>query len=188
VSFNKILLHCCCAPCSTYVIAKLKETFEVYCYFYGPNIHPEAEYKKRLQEMLEYSAKIGVPCICGGYDTDKWFKAMSGLEHEPEGGKRCFECYRVRLDETAQVAKNMEIRWFTTTLSISPHKNAVKINELGKSIGVQYGVNFLEANFKKQDGFKKSICLSKRAGLYRQNYCGCTFSKIASNKRCESKE
>lgn len=145
--------------------------------FYNPNIHPEEEYQARLKEAREYASKLGLKLHELDYDADIWFRAMRGLEKEPEGGCRCEVCYRMRLGKTARFAATNGFDNVTTTLSISPHKNAKMINKIGKMIGDMYSLDFYAADFKKGDGFKKSTQMSKEAGLYRQNYCGCIYSK-----------
>lgn len=173
----KLLLHVCCAPCATYPIKLLQEKYDVELFFYNPNIHPEEEYQARLKEAVEYARKLGIKLHEPGYDADTWFRAMRGLENEPEGGCRCEVCYRMRLGKTAQFAATNNLAGFTTTLSVSPHKNAQMINKIGRMIGDMYSLDFYAADFKKNSGFKKSTQMSKEAGLYRQNYCGCIYSK-----------
>ncbi len=168
----KLLLHVCCAPCATHVIEMLKEDFELTAYFYNPNIHPEEEYRLRLENLK----KLGVAFIEGKYDVDAWFNATKGYENEPEGGARCELCYRIRMEEAARFAKENGHIHFATTLTISPHKNARVINSIGEGLSKKYGVKFYSADFKKRNGFKKSVELSKKHGLYRQSYCGCVFS------------
>jgi predicted adenine nucleotide alpha hydrolase (AANH) superfamily ATPase len=170
-------LHVCCAPCGTYPITALQGGFEVELFFYNPNIHPEEEYKARLGEAERYADKIGVTLYKAPYEVDVWYRATSGLQNEPEGGDRCEVCYRMRLGKTAKFAAANNFEYFTTTLSISPHKNAAKINKLGEMIADMYTLKFYSADFKKNEGFKKSAQLSKEAGLYRQHYCGCEYSK-----------
>ncbi len=172
----KLLLHTCCAPCSTHVVEVLKEHYDLTGYFYNPNIHPESEYLKREEEMKQYACKIGLKLICAEYDDARWFEMTKGMENVPEGGARCFLCYRMRLEKAAQYAEEHGFQFFTTTLSISPHKNAAKINEIGSEIASSYKLQFHVADFKKRGGFEKSVRMSKAAGLYRQSYCGCVFS------------
>ncbi|MFH1773410.1 MAG: epoxyqueuosine reductase QueH [Methanobacteriota archaeon] len=167
----KLLLHVCCAPCSTHVIETLKE-FDIVAYFYNPNIHPAEEYKLRLKNLK----KLGVTFVEGKYDVDAWFRATRGYENEPEGGARCEICYRLRMGETAMFAKKKGYDYFATTLTISPHKSARAINSIGEELSKKYGVKFYSADFKKKNGFKKSVELSKKYELYRQRYCGCVFS------------
>ena len=175
----KILLHVCCAPCSTQSIEELKKDYDVTLFFYNPNIHPKEEYEKRLNEAKKISKILGLPLIEGEYDKDAWLEAVKGFENEPENGKRCAICYEFRLKKSSEKAKDFD--FFTTTLTISPHKNSEVINEIGSKINHK----FLKKNFKKKDGFRKSIELSKKHNLYRQDYCGCIYSlksSIASPK------
>lgn len=173
----KLLLHICCAPCSTYPIKALQEEYDVELFFYNPNIHPEEEYKARLEEAKKYADKIGVKFYEADYDTNIWFNCTQGLEDEPEGGVRCEICYRIRLGKTALFALANGLKNFATTLSVSPHKKANTINEVGQMLGNIYSLNFYEADFKKKNGFKIAARLAKDAGLYRQDYCGCIYSK-----------
>jgi len=174
---RKLLLHVCCAPCCTYPIKLLRDEFDVEMFFYNPNIHPAEEYQARLEEARKYAEKIGVEFHEYGCDSDAWFRATSGLKDEPEGGDRCEVCYRMRLGKTARFAVTNGFDYFTTTLSISPHKDAGMINGLGAIIADMFGLKFYTADFKQDGGFKKSVDMSKEAGLYRQNYCGCVYSK-----------
>ena len=179
----KLLLHICCAPCSTHVVELLKEDYNLTGYFYNPNIHPKSEYLRRAEEMRNYAGKIGLEMYCAEYGDTKWFDMTKGMENIPEGGERCFLCYRMRLEKAAQYAKEHKYQILTTTLSISPHKNAEKINEIGSEIASKYGLQFYTADFKKSGGFDRSIRMSKEAGLYRQSYCGCIFSQRETEKR-----
>jgi len=172
-----LLLQACCAPCTTHPSQILKEEFNVSVYFYNPNIHPKEEYEKRLAEIEQFSRTWDFPLIVGEYDTDRWFSLTKGLEKEREGGKRCAICYELRIEETARYAVENDFQVFTTALSVSPHKNAGLINSLGRAIGERYNIKFLEADFKKKDGFKISCQLSRELGFYRQNYCGCIYSQ-----------
>lgn len=176
----KLLLHSCCAPCSSYVLEYLSDYFEITVFYYNPNIFPENEYTKRIleQQMLISDMKMKHPVsfLAGNYDRERFFEIAAGLEHLKEGGDRCFKCYELRLEEAAKIAKEGEFDYFTTTLSISPMKNADKLNEIGTDIGKRYGVAYLQSDFKKKNGYKRSIELSKIYGLYRQDYCGCEFS------------
>lgn len=168
-----LLLHSCCAPCSSYVLEFLKEAFNITVYFYNPNIYPEEEYQKRLDEFK----KLGnYKMIADNYEPQTYYQAIKGLEDISEGGARCFACYEIRLAKAAKLAKEKHFDYFTTTLSISPYKNSRKINEIGQMLANKYGVKFLYSDFKKEDGYKKSIILSKELGLYRQHYCGCIYS------------
>lgn len=166
----------CCAPCSTHVINLLREEYEVEAFFYNPNIHPRGEYALRFEESMVFTNKTGTPFHAGEYNPGEWFRKTKGHEEEEEGGERCRICFELRLARTAEKASAEGFDVFTTTLTISPHKNADAINAIGRRLAQRYGVDFLEANFKKKDGFKKSVQLSREYGLRRQNYCGCIYS------------
>ena len=187
----KLLLHSCCAPCSSYVLEYLSNYFEITVFYYNPNIFPENEYTKRIleQQMLisDMKTKYPVSFLAGNYDRDRFFHVAKGLEHLREGGERCFKCYELRLEEAARIAKDAGFDYFTTTLSISPLKNADKINETGMRLGEQYGVRYLQSDFKKKNGYKRSIELSSEYGLYRQDYCGCEYSYRDRQKQKEGK-
>ena len=176
----KLLLHSCCAPCSSYVLEYLSDYFEITVFYYNPNVFPENEYTKRIleQQMLiaDMNFKHPVSFIAGNYNREAFYDIAAGLEHLREGGERCFKCYELRLEEAARVAKEAEFDYFTTTLSISPLKNAEKLNEIGNKIGNKYDVKYLQSDFKKKNGYKRSVELSEQFGLYRQDYCGCEFS------------
>lgn len=176
----KLLLHSCCAPCSSYVLEYLSQHFEITVFYYNPNIFPESEYTKRILEQQtligEMQTKYQVSFIAGPYDKDKFYDIAKGLEHVKEGGERCFKCYALRLEESAKMAKEGGFDYYTTTLSISPLKNAEKLNQIGTEIAEKYGVQYLQSDFKKKNGYKRSIELSKEFGLYRQDYCGCVYS------------
>lgn len=180
---KRMLLHICCAPCSTHVIELLRPVYEVTGFFYNPNIQPESQYKLRLDEMVRYARIAGIDLVVGEYDVRRWFSLVKGLEHEPEGGRRCWICYRMRLDRTARYAAGYGFDLITTTLSISPHKDAARINEIGVEVVHRHGVGFLEADFKKKGGFQRSVIMSKRYNLYRQDYCGCIFSQREAEER-----
>lgn len=173
----KLLLHVCCASCGVYISQLLKKKFKVILYFYNPNIDTEYEHKKRLDEAKKVAGKFNLRLMAEPYNHKKWLKSVKGLEHEPERGKRCLICYHDRLAKTAATANKVGAKYFTTTLSTSPHKEATAINKIGNQLAKKYNLNFLEKDFKKQDGFKKSTVMSKQLGLYRQDYCGCEFSK-----------
>ncbi|MEK7850415.1 MAG: epoxyqueuosine reductase QueH [Deltaproteobacteria bacterium] len=173
----EMLLHTCCAPCSTYVLELLMEVFDLTLYFYDPNIHPKEEYEKRRDEMRGYAERFSIHFVEGPYDVERWFESTMAHKKDAEGSGRCLICYEMRLRETARFAGDNGFEYFGTVLSISPHKRAEKINEIGLSLAKEYGIKYLEADFKKRDGFKKSIELSRRYGLYRQDYCGCVYSK-----------
>ncbi len=176
-----LLLHSCCAPCSSYVLEYLSNYFAITVFYYNPNIFPEEEFQKRIleQKMLieKMPAKHKIMFVAGDYDSDKFYEMAKGMEKLPEGGERCFRCYELRLRESADLAKKGGFDYFTTTLSISPLKNAAKLNEIGEKLAEEYGVSYLCSNFKKKDGYKRSTELSKEYGLYRQDYCGCIYSK-----------
>lgn len=177
----KILLHACCGVCAAQTIKKLKEEFgEVFVYFYNPNIWPEKEYQKRLEAMKQVAQYHGTEFIEEKHNHQEWLEAVRGLEKEPEGGKRCAVCYKIRLEQTAQKSKELGCGLFATTLSISPHKKAEIINKIGRETGERFGAEFYEADFKKQDGFKKTCALAKQLNLYHQNYCGCEFGRPKS--------
>lgn len=177
----KLLLHSCCAPCSSYVLGYLTSYFNITVFYYNPNISPEEEYLFRKKEQINLLPKIKTKNTINFLDCDyedfKFYQITSGLENEKEGGKRCFNCYRLRLEKTAVTAKALGFEFFGSTLSVSPYKNAIWLNDIGESLENKYGVKFLISDFKKKDGYKKSIELSKQFNLYRQNYCGCIFSK-----------
>lgn len=173
----RLLLHICCAPCGAHPIELLRDKFEVEAFFYNSNIQPREEYETRLEEARRYTSEAGIKFHEGDYDEQAWSKQVSGLENEPEGGCRCEICYRIRLGRTARFAAANEFDYFATALSISPHKNVNTINSVGNLMSDMYSVSFYAADFKKNDGFKISAQLSKKANLYRQNYCGCLYSK-----------
>ncbi len=179
----KLLLHICCAPCSTHVVEKLRSDFDVSGFFYNPNIHPRGEYERRLTTARAYAEKIGLELLEGEYDNDGWMAATKGFENEPEGGARCAICYRLRLEETAKRAKRMGCDYFTTTLTISPRKRADVINPIGVEMAGKYGIDFHAEDFKKKEGFKHSVEMSKQQGLYRQDYCGCLYSREESDRK-----
>nr|WP_319489626.1 epoxyqueuosine reductase QueH [uncultured Caproiciproducens sp.] len=182
-----LLLHACCAPCSSYVLEYLSNYFDITIFYYNPNISPSEEYRKRVAEVKRLIAALPVKHPVsfqeGGYDTERFFALARGREDEPEGGERCFACYDLRLREAAQAAKAGGFAYFTTTLSISPYKNAEKLNQIGASLEKEYGVRYLYSDFKKQNGYKRSIELSAEYDLYRQDYCGCVFSKAKHDRR-----
>lgn len=174
----KLLLHSCCGPCSSYVLEYLSKYFEITLFYYNPNIFPPEEYEKRLLNQKKVVEKTGWATIMpSDYDHGEFSAAVKGLEAEHEGGTRCTECFKIRLRKTAKAAKDGGFDYFATTLSVSPHKNAALLGELGEKIGEEYGVKHLPSDFKKREGYKRSIELSKELGLYRQDYCGCEFSK-----------
>ena len=183
----RLLLHACCAPCSSYVLSYLAEHFSITVLFYNPNITEEDEYQKRRAELLrliqELPVKYPIHWLDAPWDPENFFALARGLEKVPEGGERCFKCYRQRLELTARFAQENRFDWFTTTLTISPLKNAAKLNEIGEELAAEYGIPHLPSDFKKRGGYQRSIELSHQYGLYRQNYCGCVFSKAESANR-----
>ena len=176
-----LLLHACCAPCSSYCLEYLAEYFKITVFYYNPNIYPESEYAHRVAEEKRLIASLPVKnkidFIEGRFDPSEFYYAVKGLETAKEGGERCFTCYELRLRETARLAKEQGFDYFTTTLTISPLKNAAKLNEIGEALAEEYGVLHLPSDFKKKEGYKRSIELSRQYSLYRQNYCGCVFSR-----------
>lgn len=182
-----LFLHACCAPCSSYCLSYLSQFFKITLFYYNPNISPESEYLHRVSELKRFLSEFSVPnpvtFIEGKYEPEKFFEAAKGYEDVPEGGERCYRCYELRLRETVIMAADMKADYFTTTLSISPHKNAAKLNEIGERLGMEYGIPHLPSDFKKKEGYKKSIELSTEYNLYRQNYCGCVFSGRKSEKK-----
>lgn len=176
----RLLLHSCCAPCSSYVLEYLSDYFEITVFFYNPNIYPENEYYKRVAEQRMLIGKLKpthtISFVEGNYDKETFYRMAAGLEQVKEGGERCFRCYTLRLREAAEKAREGGFDYFTTTLSISPLKNAQKLNEIGLTVGSEIGVAYLLSDFKKKNGYKRSVELSEEYGLYRQDYCGCQFS------------
>ncbi|MBQ4096186.1 MAG: epoxyqueuosine reductase QueH [Oscillospiraceae bacterium] len=183
----KLLLHACCAPCSSYVLEYISKHFDITMLYYNPNITPESEYTKRLDELkrLLKTASFceGVRLMNCKYDPESFFEIAKGLEELPEGNERCFKCYMLRLELTAQTAKENGFDYFTTTLSISPYKNSKKLAEISLVLEEKYGVKWLPSDFKKKGGYKRSIELSKEFDLYRQDYCGCVFSKLEAERK-----
>ena len=182
---KKLLLHSCCGPCSTHVINVLRQDYDITILYYNPNIDTAEEFEKRLAEQKRYCKAVGIPVIEVPYQPSEYLDEVVGLENEVEGGTRCEVCFRLRLRRTAQVAKQLGFDLFATTLTVSPHKNSIVINRVGKEIEESEQIEFLDGNFKKQDGYKKSVDLSKAFGLYRQNYCGCKFSKGVTHGKSE---
>ena len=182
-----LLLHSCCAPCSSSVLERLTEAFDVTVFYYNPNIFPESEYKKRLAEQKTYLQTLGIKIIEGNYNPSEFLKAIKSKEDLPERSARCYECYKLRLTATKNLATKLNFNYFTTTLSVSPHKNADWINQIGNSLSIST-CQYLEANFKKQNGYLRSLQLSKQHGFYRQAYCGCEMSMLASLNKLEKKQ
>lgn len=176
-----LFLHSCCAPCSSYCLEYLAKYFLITIFYYNPNITDKEEYRKRVEEQKrligELSVENPISFQEGAYETERFFAIAKGYEKAEEGGERCFRCYKLRLEEAARLAKMEGFDYFTTTLSISPHKNAAKLNEIGQIMGEKYGIKHLPSDFKKKNGYKRSIELSKEYDLYRQSYCGCVYSK-----------
>ena len=184
---KKILLHSCCAPCSSYVITFLSNYFDITILYYNPNIAPVEEYNKRKQEQIRLiktlNTKNKLDFLDCDYDNDIYNQTIKGYEQAPEGGSRCHLCFKLRLEKTAKLAKLHNYDYFGSTLTVSPHKNAKVINEIGEKISNQYNIKWLYSDFKKNEGFKQSIELSKKYELYRQDYCGCIYSKRVKEKQ-----
>jgi len=172
----RMLLHSCCTTCTAYPISLLKERFDITLFYYNPNIFPEEEYNRRLADIRALADTSGTSLIEGKYDTAGWDNAAGHFPDEPEGGMRCPVCFNFRLEKTAETAREKGFDIFGTTLSISPHKNSKAINKAGDLLAAKTGIDFYRADFKKKDGFKKAIDLSKKFSFYRQNYCGCKYS------------
>lgn len=187
LSNNSLLLHTCCAPCSSAVLERLSEIFKITILYYNPNITEEKEYQKRLDELKSFIVKIKtkypINILDARYNPKEFFEIAKGLEKEPERGKRCYKCYKLRLEETAKIAKENKFDFFATTLTLSPYKKVEWINEIGKSLENDYNITYLYSDFKKKNGYKRSIELSKIYNLYRQDYCGCIYSKIERDSK-----
>ena len=186
-----ILLHSCCGPCSSSVLELLSKYFDVTVLWYNPNLYPEAEYDKRLEtqkQLIDAIAEAGVQAklLVEPWRSEDYFSRIKGLENEPEEGKRCLECFRIRLEETARIASERGFEWFCTTLTVSSRKDAVAINAIGREAEAKYGVKWLPSEFKKREGNHRSIILSEKYGLYRQEYCGCVFSLVNREKNDEN--
>ena len=186
-----ILLHSCCGPCSSSVLELLSKYFDVTVLWYNPNLYPEAEYDKRLEtqkQLIDAIAEDGVQAklLVEPWRSEDYFSRIKGLENEPEEGKRCLECFKIRLEETARIASERGFEWFCTTLTVSSRKDAVAINAIGREAEAKYGVKWLPSEFKKRDGNHRSIILSEKYGLYRQEYCGCVFSLVNREKNDEN--
>lgn len=171
-----LLLQSCCGPCSSYVLEYLTQYFDVTVLYYNPNIQPEAEYEKRLHYQREVLKHIPAKLMDCGYDGAAFEAVAAGYEQEPEGGARCTRCFQLRLEETARRARDGGFAWFCTTLTVSPHKDPVRINAIGQALAARYGVRWLPCDFKKRDGYLRSIRLAEAYGLYRQDWCGCDYS------------
>ena len=186
---KKLFLHSCCAPCSSYVLEYLSRYFLITVFYYNPNISPKEEYDMRVGELKRLIGQMKlenpVTFLAGRYEPEEFYEMARGMEDLPEGGKRCFCCYEMRLREAARMAAQGDFDYFTTTLSISPMKNAAWLNEIGQKYAQEYGIAYLPSDFKKRNGYKRSIELSREYELYRQNYCGCVFSKRDSCGKLE---
>lgn len=188
----KLLLHTCCAPCSSHCIEYLSDYFDITVLYYNPNISPQEEYEKRKQEQIKFlkafKSKNKLNILDIEYNYNDFLNIASGLEQEPEGGKRCFKCYQLRLEKTAKIAKENNFDYFGTTLTVSPYKSSQKLNQIGNLLEEKYDIKYLYSDFKKKEGYKRSIELSKIYNLYRQDYCGCVYSKRERDERNESKK
>jgi len=188
---KKLLLHCCCAPCSSATLERLQSDWEIDIYYYNPNIEPEAEFRKRAAEeerfVGEFRPDGGVQVIVAPYEHEVFEEIAKGREDLPERGERCYLCYEARMRKTAEYAKSHGYDCFTTSLSISPYKVSRWINEIGERLAEEYGIEFLHSDFKKQNGYKRSIELSKEYNLYRQDYCGCVYSKAERDRKIAEK-
>ena len=184
-----LLLHSCCAPCSSYCIEYLSQYFNVTVFYYNPNIYPDSEYYHRAKEQQEFirsfPTKYHVSFIEGDFDTDRFYAAAKGLENEPERGRRCTKCFELRLGTTARVAREKGFDFFTSTLTISPMKDAALLNRIGEAMGEKYKVRWLHSDFKKKNGYLRSCQISKEYGIYRQDYCGCIFSYRERHSRSD---
>ena len=189
---DELLLHACCAPCSSAVLERLSNFFKITIFYYNPNITNKDEYHKRVLEVKkfisEFKTKYAISFIEGKYDPDRFFAISKGLENEPERGRRCYKCYKLRLEETARVASSLGYRNFCTTLTLSPYKNSNWLNEIGSELNKKYESNYLYSDFKKKNGYKRSIELSHEYNLYRQDYCGCIFSFKEKLEKEQSKK
>lgn len=185
-----LLLHSCCAPCSSYVLESLSGFFHITVFYYNPNIYPDAEYWHRVREQQEFirrfPAKNPIRFVEGAYDTGRFYEAVRGVEDTGEGGERCARCFTLRLREAAEKARELGLDYFTTTLTISPKKDAEKLTEIGRKIAEEVGVKYLTSDFKKRGGYNRSTEIAREYGMYRQDYCGCVFSKVARDQ-AESK-
>lgn len=187
-----LLLHSCCAPCSSYCLEYLSNYFRITVFYYNPNIYPEEEYFKRVEEQQRFierlSVRYPIAFMEGSYDTARFYEMAKGFEDVKEGGERCYRCYELRLRESAILAKKLGMDYFTTTLSISPLKDARKLNEIGDRLSEEYGIRYLNSDFKKKNGYKRSVELSEEYGMYRQYYCGCVYSKRQRDEEIAAKE
>ncbi len=188
----RLLLHCCCAPCSSTVLERLQESYDIDIYYYNPNIEPEAEFRKRAAEEERFAAAFrpdgGVRVIVAAYDHEAFGEIARGLENLPERGERCYLCYRLRMQHTAEYARTHGYDCFTTSLSVSPYKVARWINEIGEALEAEKGIRFVHSDFRKQNGYQRSIELSREYGLYRQDWCGCVYSRQERERKLAERE
>nr|WP_320115605.1 epoxyqueuosine reductase QueH [uncultured Desulfuromonas sp.] len=184
----KMLLHACCAPCSSSVVERLQDDYDLTIFYYNPNIHPEKEYLIRRDELVRWCEELDLPLIVSDYAPQQWHERVAGFEKEPERGERCTLCYQMRLERTAEEAVAGGFDLFCTVLSISPHKDAPRINRLGCEVAQRLGAVFYQADFKKKGGFQRSLELSREWGFYRQNYCGCCYSLAESEQRRQQRQ
>ena len=186
-----LLLHACCAPCSSYVLEYLSRYFQITLFFYNPNIAPEEEYRHRVDELRRLVGEMlpdaGITVLEGAYEPERFARAVRGLEREPEGGRRCLACFRLRLEEAARTARELGSEYYTTTLSISPLKDARALNRIGEELAPIYQTSWLPSDFKKREGYKRSIQLSAEYHLYRQDYCGCVYSQLEREEQKHKK-
>ncbi len=179
---KSLLLHSCCAPCSSAVLERLSEQFDITVLYYNPNLDSHEEFERRVDEQRRLIRQLncGIKLLTVDYEPQEYYSVVKGHEKDAEGGERCSICFELRLDKTAKIAAEKNFDFFTTTLSISPHKNSQVLNEIGGRVSEKYDVDYLYSDFKKEDGYKRSIELSKEYDLYRQDYCGCIYSKVQS--------
>ena len=187
-----LALHSCCAPCSSAVLEQLNDAFQIAVFYYNPNISPEDEFRRRAEEQLRLVREMplaeDIRAEIGAYDPERFYAAVRGHESDPEGGARCSICFELRLRETAKYARDIGAAYFTTTLSISPLKDASRLNTLGSAIAAEYGLKYLHSDFKKKDGYRRSCALSKEYDLYRQDFCGCVYSKLEAERRRKNQD
>lgn len=187
-----LALHSCCAPCSSAVLEQLNDAFQIAVFYYNPNISPEDEFRRRAEEQLRLVREMplaeDIRAEIGAYDPERFYAAVRGHESDPEGGARCGICFELRLRETAKYARDIGAEYFTTTLSISPLKDASRLNTLGGVIAAEYGLKYLHSDFKKKDGYRRSCALSKEYDLYRQDFCGCVYSKLEAERRRKNQD
>ena len=187
-----LALHSCCAPCSSAVLEQLNDAFQIAVFYYNPNISPEDEFRRRAEEQLRLVREMplaeDIRAEIGAYNPERFYAAVRGHESDPEGGARCGICFELRLRETAKYARDIGAEYFTTTLSISPLKDASRLNTLGSAIAAEYGLKYLHSDFKKKDGYRRSCALSKEYDLYRQDFCGCVYSKLEAERRRKNQD